>query len=761
MKRIAAPCATLLLVALVTTPAPAAERLSGVPGSQMLFSADAVQYDQDQDLVIAKGNVEISQNSEILLADMVTYNQRTDTVTASGHVSLMQPEGDIFFADYIQLHDKLRDGFVDHVRLLLSDRSRMAGNTGRRVGGTRTEVRRGVYSPCDLCRDDPSRPPVWQIKAEQLVDDKDLQIIEYHDATMEIDGIPVFWLPYLSTPDPSVKRQSGFLAPSFGGGSSTGFRIGLPYYFAIAPDKDATFEPIFTTQAGIVLDGQYRQRWGFGKIVLNGSVAFDSESQSAVLANPGPPSQGLRGHFFGKGEFDIDNTWRTGFDLEAASDLTYLLRYHFPYPNSNFLTSQIYAENFAEGSYANISAYGFQSLNPNVSTRIQPFVMPTASYSWTGQPDDWGGRWTMQGSFLDLLRIQGTDMRRASAGAAWAVPFDGLIGDKFILSTSLRGDAYYSNDVLYSANDTQSHDPFVGRVFPQVGLEWHYPWVRHDSHSTELIEPILAAYAAPNGGNPAGIPNEDSQGLEFDETSLFRANRFPGYDRVDGGQRVDYGIHTAIYDDTLGSSSFLFGESFSLQNNDAFLPGSGLGDHRSDFVGGLVVSPSRLLDFRYSFRLDKSDFAMRRQQAGISVGPTNLRLNLTYTSIDAIPGIANLGTKANQISGKLNIQLTPYWSAGINEIRNVGGNSASVTTTNSLTAVNTGTTVNALTLAEFGTTINSGLSLTYQDECLSASGAIVQSGVRLGDVHPGISVLFTFVFKNLGEITERAASFGG
>jgi LPS-assembly protein len=134
----------------------------------VLVTADELQYDQELGLTVAKGHVELSQNDQILLADTVTYNQRTDTVTASGHVSLMQPSGDVAFADFMELHDNFRDGFIKDVRLLLSDRSRMAGNTARRVGGTRTEVRRGVYSPCELCAQDPTHPPVWQIKAENI-----------------------------------------------------------------------------------------------------------------------------------------------------------------------------------------------------------------------------------------------------------------------------------------------------------------------------------------------------------------------------------------------------------------------------------------------------------------------------------------------------------------------------------------------------------------------------------------------------------------
>src|SRR5271170_6072574 len=158
----------------------------------IVFQADEVEYDDQLALTVAKGNVEISQGGEVLLADTVTYNQRTDTITASGHVSILEPTGEVTFADFMELRDSMNNVFAQNVRRLLADRSRLAANAARRINGNHFELRRGVYSPCDLCKNDPSAPPAWQLKAREITDDKDLQRLEFRDATMEIDGVPVF-----------------------------------------------------------------------------------------------------------------------------------------------------------------------------------------------------------------------------------------------------------------------------------------------------------------------------------------------------------------------------------------------------------------------------------------------------------------------------------------------------------------------------------------------------------------------------------------
>src|SRR5579859_1606888 len=241
-------------------------RPAGNRNQPVLFLADEIQQDDQLGLVVAKGHVEFSQKDQTLLADVVTYNQKTNLVTASGHVSLMDPSGEVVFGDYMELTDDMRDGFVQNVRALLSDRSRIAGNTGRRTGGNITEIRHAVYSPCDLCATDPSAPPIWQLKGSRMVHDQQQQQVEIYDATMEIYGVPVVYLPYLSEPDPSVKRRTGFLMPAFGHSASIGTFFHVPYFIVLDTDKDMTLDPIVTTDAGGALSGEYRQRWGYGQV---------------------------------------------------------------------------------------------------------------------------------------------------------------------------------------------------------------------------------------------------------------------------------------------------------------------------------------------------------------------------------------------------------------------------------------------------------------------------------------------------------------
>ena len=445
-RRWTARRATLLLVGAALTILLSASGASAVDNSlfkqksdknaPVVFQADEVEYDDKLALTVAKGHVEISQGGEILLADTVSYNQRTDTVTASGHVSLLMPTGEIAFADFMELRDSMNNAFAQNVRMLLADRSRLAANTARRIAGNRFELRRGVYSPCDLCRDNPSAPPAWQLKAREISDDKEYKLIEFRDVVMEIDGWPVFYAPYLSQPEPGVKRASGFLMPSFGNSNTVGFHATIPYFWAIDRDKDLTLTPRFMTRGGELLAAEYRERFGNG---ILGAVASVNHSNAGENGDTST-SKRWRGHVDAGGVWDLDETYRTGFQLQRVSDLTYLQRFGFTLPLLNAMISRGYLEGFEPRAGTDINAYVFQPLTPGLSDAAQPIVLPVANRFWQSEPDGWGGRWKLNANLLNIMRQVGTQTRRLSLGSEWDKNFRDGIGGQYRFSASLRGD---------------------------------------------------------------------------------------------------------------------------------------------------------------------------------------------------------------------------------------------------------------------------------------------------------------------------------
>ena len=766
---------TLWSTLLVDASIPAAAQLNSGTSSQVdqnapiVFRADEVEYDEQLALTVARGHVEISQSGRVLLADTVSYNQRTDTVTASGNVSFSQPTGEIVFADFMELRDAMSEGFAKNVRMLLADRSRLAANTARRTNGNRTELRRGVYSPCDLCKNDPSAPPAWQLKAREIDHDKELQLIEFRDATMEIDGWPVFYSPYISAPDPSVKRASGFLIPSIGGSNTLGANVTIPYYWVLGPDKDLTLTPRFMTQAGALLTADYRERFGNGILDALASVNHSNVGSGSSSSNVG---EQWRGQINEHSVFDLDETYRTGLDVQRVSDQTFLTRFGFGNPLLNAMTSRGYLEGFEERASTDINTYAFQPLLPGIGDSTQPIVLPVANRNWQSQPDALGGRWNLNGNLLDIVREVGTQTRRLSLGSEWNRTFNDGIGGQYNFSAGLRGDGYWINNLssvsnpdlpsaFFSVDKQPAAAPtatnfLTGRAFPQVGLVWRYPLVHRGEAMTELIEPIAGGFAGPSSGNRRNIPDEDSLSFSFSDSDLFRRDRLAGYDILDTGQRVDYGTKLGLYDNDGGSYRLLIGQSYRAQPNLFLPPGSGAEKRLSDVVGRVVLSPVSYLDLIYRFRFDASPLADRVQQVGMNAGPQSLRVSGSFIYLPPqlqSEVVTNPATGQNVLYGKreqlnfnVTAKLTRYWSLQ---------GSQTVNLTNSTTFVN-----GVATPSSAGASLYASLSAIYQDECMAFIGSVTQSGIRNGDVTPGVSVLFSVVFKNLGEIGGTVAELG-
>jgi LPS-assembly protein len=698
------------------------QRLEEPSGSEpVLLLADELTYDEELGIVTARGNVEISQGDNVVHADTVSYNQRTDRVTATGNVSLTGPEGDTIFADYVELSGDLKSATVETIRMLLSDRSRLAAASGTRSDdGNKTELNRAVYSPCDLCEDDPMRPPLWQIKAIRVTHDREKKRIEYRDAWLEMFGVPVLYTPYFSHPDPSVKRASGLLAPTFGYSGKLGASMRLPYYWVLSDDKDVTITPIFSTGEYPVLLTEYRQRVQDGRFDIKASGTFSDEDDNEANLEEGE----FRGHIDATGRFDIDDQWRWGFDIERAADKTYERLYDFS--DERTLTSHLFAEGFYARNYASLQAFAFQGTRDIDQNEEAPIVLPQLDYNYVSQPYWFGSYFTFDADALVLSRIEGRDSRRLSLKGGWVLPYTSPWGDIYRLSAQVQGDIYSFNGLDPNSNDPNPTGPTEngtdGRLFPQISLEWRYPFVKHHEGWHEVVEPIAQIVAGPNGGNPGTIPNEDSLDVEFDETNLFDLNRFAGLDRVDSGQRVNYGLRWSFYGDQGGYASAFIGQSYSFNERNNFDAGSGLDTRMSDIVGAIYINPADYLDLLYRFRIDGDSMQAQRDELLLHAGPDWLNVDLSYAFLSAEADPNTTFGDRQEVAARLNMKFDEYWSAFIGARRDL----------------------------EEGRMLSYGGGIAYQDECFDIRTSIFHNNYEDGEQDPGIKVLFSIAFKNLG-----------
>ena len=693
------------------------------------FIADSVEYDREHGIVTATGHVEAWQNDHVLRADRITFDRNTNVAAAHGNVVLLEPDGQVVFADYAELTQGMKEGVMTGMRALLTQNGRLAANSARRNEGKLNELSRVVYSTCNACETDPLRPPLWQLRAMSAVQDTENKRIEYYDGVLEMAGVPVGYFPYFSHPDPSVRRDSGLLIPSIGSSSHIGFFAAQPYYWVIDDQSDATITPMITANAGVQLGVEYRRRFNFGEISIDGSV--------------NPREGGTEGAIFARGRFNIDENWRTGFDIARTSTRDYIRDFslgRFVGGNSGVLPSQLYLEGFGQGAYFLLDSKMYQSISSVITNTKLPQVLPRMQYSYFGTVDPLGGRISVDTGAFNVVRTDGTNTRRGALIVNWDRPFTGALGDMWKLTLNTSAAGWTATSATQQPNYFVHNSVNTARALPQAALEVRWPFMRDaGAWGTQIIEPIVQVIAAPYIGTSQfrNVPNEDSLDLEFSDANLFSLNRFPGLDRVESGPRANVGLHSAWY---LGGISFdsLVGQSYRTEANKLFPAGSGLNSTVSDFVARTTVAPTNWFDITYRTRLDKDNFSTRMADATASFGTKLFRITTGYTystynpyALYATPPPPTVAsgfyTPRNEVTAGFTSSFGNYRIGSIFR-RNL----------------------------ETGKMVSVGALAGYEDECYIFDARFQRRYTSINNDHGATTILFQMTFKSVGQFGFRA-----
>ncbi len=613
---------------------------------QMLVRANEINYDHTNDRVAAAGNVQIYYNGATLEADRVIYDQKTKRLHAEGNVKLTEANGRVTYGEIINLSDDFRDGFVDSLRLDAPDQTRMAAARADRSGGNITVLQSGVYTACEACADDPRKPPKWQVKAARIIHDQGEQMIYFEDARLEFFGVPLAYMPYFATPDPSAKRKTGFLIPTIGTSSRYGASLTVPYYWALAPNYDFTLTPKITSKQGPLVQGEWRHRLLNGSYTIRASGIFQLDPD-AFAGTPG--QREWRGDINTTGMFRINDKWVYGWDGTLISDKSYYQDYGFykfagmdlMRSTPDYVMSQAYLQGRGERSFFDLRAlyfYGFTSVDDQKQI---PIVHPVLNHEYVFARPVVGGELSIRSNLTSVSRegpafeavtalaatgqfcsIMNADTSlktanncilrgipgnytRGSTDLQWRRTIVDSFGQVFTPFLSARADVA-SVDITNSpgvSNFVQPGQNEVGRFMPTAGVEYRYPFINVQSWGTQTIEPIAQFAMSPNETHIGALPNEDSQSFMFDASNLFRANKFAGWDRVEGGGRLNVGAQYTAQFNQGGYLNVLVGQSYHLFGQNSFAVASptntginsGLDKAASDYVARVTYQPNSQL----------------------------------------------------------------------------------------------------------------------------------------------------------------------
>lgn len=614
----------------------------GLPEGGAYVQADQIQTTGDNSGMVARGHVEMRYKDRLIRADQVTYNTDTGTTVAEGHTQTIADDGTVQFSDKITYDDNMQSGVSENFAGMSNDGTKVFARRVDHIDENTTQLTNVVYTPCELCvKDGVTRSPSWSISASEITQRKDKKMVFYHNAAVQLNGVPVLYMPYMWTPDPELERASGFLQPKIGFTKKRGgFTYEQPYLWSISRYSDLIISPQINQGINPLLNLQYQRHFYSG--MLNLRFGFTNESYFANDGTRSGPAD-TRDYLLADGDFKINERWRWSFTAQHVKDLYVDPVTHQDLDNANFferyaiddpfqrvgewvsdsreLVNQIHLTRQDSNAYMSLSFANFESLAVGsfatagtdhplaIDSDIYPVIAPMLEAYWSPKVRLLGGQMTFSanGLFLthklynssgapDFFKQPGIapspyDTARFSAGASWYGNMTTNSGVRWGPFVDLRHDEYRETQL-----DSNNREEKVSRDLGTAGINISYPLMRKFTNFTAIVEPVFQYAVSPDAQENPFLPTEDSQSLDFDATTLFAVNKSPGFDIYEGGARANVGVRTQLNFNSGLKVSGLVGRTLRDKPETQFLKTitasgvtytydpSGLGNKNSDWI---------------------------------------------------------------------------------------------------------------------------------------------------------------------------------
>jgi LPS-assembly protein len=451
-----------------------------------------------------------------------------------------------------------------------------------------TTITKGVFTTCkknDDC-------PPWQLFAKEIKHDKNKKMIFYKNAWLKLYDKPVFYFPKFFHPDPTVKRQSGFLMPSLTNSTSTGSSLNTPYYQVISDNKDLTLKPRLYANNKFLLASEFRQVGKASKNLADASYLIEQNASS-------------KGHFFSKNNTKLDlnafSEAELSIQLQQVSSDTYLKSYKLKSPlinNESILDSSINFNAYNESLSLETSAQVFEDLNKKTSDRYQ-FIYP--SYKLTKKFDEnltTHGQVSLESSgFIknyDTNVYEQTNINNLIFNTNYKITNNGLKNNLNFLIKNVNSNAQKSEKYK---NKNSNHMASI------MQYNVSYPLIKEVNGNTNKINPKMVLKFSPSHTKKS-IDKKDNR---IDMNNVYSIDRIGNNDTVEGGTSLTLGsdfIKSNDADKDIFKTSIA--SVFRFEENDKLPTQNALGEKTSDIIGNIEYSPNDKLNLGYDYSLDSN-----------------------------------------------------------------------------------------------------------------------------------------------------------
>ena len=568
----------------------------------------------------------------------------------------------------------------------------------------KTKIYKVAFTTCDT---ENKKCPGWELQSEEFVHDKKNKVFEYKNSWLKLFNKKIFYFPFFSHPDPSVKRKSGFLPPVYGSSNEFGSWVNIPYFKVINEEKDITFNPRIYADDKLILQSEYRQAFENSNLISDFSYNHDGKNTNT--------------HLFANINGDLNFDTQFNFKYQDVSNDNYLKIHNLSNSSSliedeSLLTTQLNIEkNIDENTNLDTNFTIYEDLSKKDSDRFQ-YILPNFTYTKNIEiPVSYNGNFKFISS--GFQKNYDTNKYESLLINDFLFESNNIISKTGLLSNY---DLLVKNFNSYTENSSSYTEKEDYEVFGSLLLKSSFPLRKVNEYSKNYLKPIMAMRYSPN--STKNISDKDTR---LDYNNIFSFNRIGTNEIVEGGKSIALGLEYEKRNlENKRIVAFNIANSISDKKNSNLPTKSTLNKTRSDFVGNLSYSPNNILDFNYNFSYDKNFNSSNYDSITTSINLNNFITNFNFLSEDG--NIGNNEIISNTSILKLNDENSLKFKTS-KDLKN-----------------------------DFTEYYN--LIYSYETDCLIASAEFNKKFYKDGSLVPDKSLLFTIKFIPFAELKPAATS---
>lgn len=635
-----------------------------------VLKAKIVSGDQINGDINAKGNVEITKDSNVIYADEIRYNKNTKIIKAFGNVKIKNLEIGYVLSPRIEIKDDFSIGDFFDARVFFVDGSYLFSKKMSRLSQEKTSLKKSIFSICpneEIVQDNSKAGSIFDfatISSTTSTIDRENNNLSSWNSIVKLYEIPVLYIPYLQVPLPAKKRQTGLLQPSYSKNSNFGLGVKLPYFIDVAKNKDLTITPsYYFNSEQLILNNSWRHFTKFGSYNLNTEISNNKIKSNFDKTVVTRSKKNIRWTFDGKGNFDFNKDFGSDFSIQTVADRNYLRDYHFNY--LAYTASKINFDYINKRNYFGIKSIRFQELENASAEKSSALILPSINSHFETKPFFFKEKLILDSNFTTITRSEGLQYRRGSLTPQFKIPFN-LKGNLFEFSTKFQGDLYSLNDKDLRVAESRIYKANQSNLNSEISFNWRLPIRNKSKKNTLTLEPIVNFVMSDFKTKNSLLPLEDSVDSELTFSNLFINDRISGFDRNEAGKRVSYGFKSSFFN-SLGEFDFTVGQAFIIKNKKQDVDIRGFADNnKSNIVGIASYKGKKYFYMSYSFQLDQASYRNDINQVVAGFNYKKFNLNGDYLLIRKT--LTSLNRK-EQATISSSIELPYKWKVKILAIR--------------------------------------------------------------------------------------------